>query len=68
MRKFKVGKMYGDHAVKFEIVGRTDKTVSFVKVQHVGRFNEKKSEVKKAKLFDWETREVFFSNDETVEA
>ena len=68
MRKFEVGKMYGEHAVNFEIVGRTNKTVSFVKVQHAGRFNEKKSEVKKAKIFDWETREVFFSNDETIEA
>ena len=68
MRKFEVGKMYGEHAVKFEIVGRTDKTVSFVKVQHAGRFNDRKSEVRKQKVFDWETREVFFSNDETVEA
>ena len=69
MRKFEVGKMYGVHSVKFEIVARTNKFVSFVAVQHVGRFNERKSEVKRSKVLDWGNREAFITNSgETVEA
>ena len=68
MKQFEVGKIYGEHSVKFEIVGRTNKFISFVKVQHVGRYNERKSEVKRTKIVDWETKEVFFVNGETVEA
>ena len=68
MKKFEVGKIYGEHSVKFEIVGRTNKFISFVKVQHAGRYNERKSEVKRTKIVDWETKEVFFVNGETVEA
>ena len=68
MKKFEVGKIYGEHSVKFEIVGRTNKFISFVKAQHVGRYNERKSEVKRTKIVDWETKEVFFVNGEAVEA
>lgn len=68
MRKFEVGKLYGEKAVKFEIVKRTPKTITYVEVHHVGRYNEKKSEPKTTKIHDWETREVFFDGYETVEA
>lgn len=68
MRKFEVGKVYGKHAVKFEIVARTAKTVTYRRVQHLGRENERKYEPEKKKIQDWDTREVFYYNGETVEA
>ena len=47
MRTFEVGKRYTDGSAIFEIVARTAKTIKFVRVQHAGRFNERKSEEKK---------------------
>lgn len=68
MNKFEVGKMYGEHAVKYEIVARTAKTITYREVSHIGRINEKKSEAKRVKISDWENREVFYTHYETVEA
>ena len=50
MRTFEIGKRYTDGSAVFEIVSRTAKTIKFVRVQHVDRFNERKSEEKKAKI------------------
>lgn len=69
MRKFEIGKRYNDGSFTFEIVKRTAKTVTYVKVIHAGRFNEKKdNEEKRAKILDWDTREVFIVKDLLVEA
>ena len=68
MKKFEIGNRYYESGLTFEITGRTEKTIKFVKVQHAGRFNERKSEEKKTKIFNWDTREVFFVGDRTVEA
>lgn len=68
MRTFEIGKRYNEGAAVFEIVARTNKTVTFVRVQHSGRFNERKSETKKAKILNWDSREVFMVSDYTVEA
>ncbi len=68
MRTFEVGKRYGENAVVFEIVKRTGKTITYVKVQHPDRPNERKSEEKKAKIQNWDGKEVFTAGSETVEA
>ena len=68
MRKFETGKRYGEHAVVFEIVKRTAKTITYAAIYHAGRANEKKKEEKKAKIHEWDGREVFFAGSETVEA
>ena len=62
MRKFEIGKRYRDGAMTFEITGRTAKTVRFVMIQHTGRFNERKGDEKRAKVNNWDGREVFFTN------
>lgn len=68
IRKFEIGKRYNDGAAVFEIVKRTEKTITFVMVQHAGKCNERKREAKKAKISVWEDREVFMTNCYTVEA
>ena len=68
MRKFEIGKRYRDSAMTFEITGRTAKTVRFVIIQHAGRFNERKGDEKRAKVNNWDGREVFFTNCYQVEA
>ena len=68
MRKFETGKRYGEHAVVFEIVKRTAKTITYAAIYHTGRTNEKTKEEKKAKIHEWDGREVFFAGSETVEA
>ena len=68
MRKFEIGKRYRDGAMTFEITGRTAKTVRFVMIQHTGRFNERKGDEKRAKVNNWDGREVFFTNCYQVEA
>lgn len=68
MRKFEVGKRYGERAVVFEIIKRTARTITFVAIQHPGRYNEKRSEAKTSRIRDWGNREVFLTGDETVEA
>nr|UWD71780.1 MAG: hypothetical protein [Bacteriophage sp.] len=68
MRKFEAGKRYGENTVVFEIVKRTAKTITYAAIYHAGRTNEKKKEEKKAKIHEWDGREVFFAGNETVEA
>ena len=68
MRTFEVGKRYTDGAMTFEITGRTAQTVKFVYIYHAGRENEKKVDGHKAKIYNWEDREVFFTNCYQVEA
>lgn len=68
MRKFEEGKRYGENAVVFGIVRRTEKTITYQAIHHAGKFNETRKEEKKAKIRDWGDREVFFAGDETVEA
>ena len=43
MRTFEVGKRYGEHAVVFEIVKRTAKTITYAAAQHAGRYNDSES-------------------------
>lgn len=66
MKTFEIGKMYGDKAVKFEIISRTEKFVTYVEVQHPGRHNERKGEQKRIKIRMWGDAEVIFPHDETV--
>ena len=47
MRKFEVGKRYGENAVVFEIIKRTAKTITYAPIYHAGRYNESKREEKK---------------------
>ena len=68
MRTFEVGKRYNDGAMVFEITARTEKTIKFITIQHTGRFNERKSEEKKARINKWENREIFFYNCYQIEA
>lgn len=53
MRTFEAGKRYGEHAVVFEIVKRTAKTITYAAVQHAGRYNERKEEPKTVKVRNW---------------
>lgn len=69
MRKFETGKRYGENAVVFEIVKRTEKTVTYTAIHHSGKFNESRKEEKRVKIHNWEGREVFFTTgSELVEA
>lgn len=68
MRKFETGKRYGEHAVVFEIVKRTEKTITYAAIHHPGRSNESRREERKVKIQKWDGREVFFAGSETVEA
>lgn len=68
MRVFEVGKCYGDYGIKHMITKRTAKTVTFISIQHLGRYNERRTETRKAKIHNWTDREVFIVSDETVEA
>jgi hypothetical protein len=68
MRKFEIGKIYKDSGMAFRITARTEKTVRFVEIQHLGRFNEREGEEKRARIKNWETREVFFVGSRLIEA
>ena len=68
MRKFEAGKRYGENAVIFKIIKRTEKTITYVAIKHPGRYNEKQGEAKTAKIRYWGDREVFITERETVEA
>lgn len=68
MKKFEVGKRYNDGTAVFEIVARTTKTIKFVMIQHAGRANERRGDEKRAKVNNWDGREVFMTNCYTVEA
>jgi len=68
MKKFEAGKRYYASGVTFEIVKRTAKTITYRALQHAGRSNERIMQEKTTKVRDWETREVFFYGDRTIEA
>ena len=68
MKKFEIGKVYGSNANVFEIVKRTPKTVTYQEIAHYGRYNEKRYEAKRTKILDWDTREVIFIKNRTIEA
>ena len=68
MGKFEVGKRYYESGLNFEIVKRTAKTVTYKAIQHAGRINERVVKEDTAKIKDWETREVIFCGDRTIEA
>ena len=61
---FKVGKRYeteSGRTVDFEIIARTSKTVTYTEIKHAGRYNEQKSEPKKAIIKPWGDREAFIT-------
>ena len=64
--KFETGKIYGDHAVMYEIISRTQKTVIVQRIHHIGRANERREEPERKKIFSWPSGEVFFMHYETV--
>ena len=69
MRKFEVGKVYGEDAVKYEVVKRTAKFVTILEVHHFGKFNETKKNERKVKVSLWDETEalVFELNSILVE-
>lgn len=69
MIKFEVGKVYGTDANVYEVIKKTAKTITYQEIAHYGRSNEKRYGVKRTKLLDWDTREVFIANGRhTIEA
>ena len=68
MKKFEDGKRYYESGLTFEIVKRTARTVTYKAIQHAGRFNERVVKEATTKIRDWETREVIFCGDRTIEA
>lgn len=68
MNKFEVGKKYYESGIAFEIVKRTAKTITYRALQHAGHPNERILKEATTKIKDWETREVFFCEDKTIEA
>ena len=68
MKKFETGKRYYESGITFEIVKRTAKTITYKALQHAGRFNERILKEATAKIHNWETKEVFFYEDRTIEA
>lgn len=68
MKRFEVNSAYYESGVTFLITGRTEKFVKYVEVQHAGRFNERRSEEKRATLKIWNDREVLLIGSRTIEA
>ena len=68
MKRFEVNSSYYDSGLTFLITERTEKVVKYVEVQHAGRFNEKRSEEKKAKIQNWYGNEIFLVGYRTVQA
>ena len=63
---FEVGKIYGEDAVKYEVVARTKKTATIVEVHHFGKFNEKRKNEKKVRISDWNGTEALVFGNRTV--
>ena len=66
MKEFEVGKRYealSGSVLPFEIIKRTAKRITFVTVQHVGKYNESKSEPKTATIKNWQSGEVFMTTN-----
>lgn len=68
MKKFEINKKYYESGLTFLVTGRTAKTIKYVELQHAGRFNEKRSEEKKAAIKNWDDREVLMIGSRTIEA
>ena len=68
MKKFEVNSSYYENGLTFLITGRTEKVVKYVEVQHAGRFNERRSEEKRATLRIWNDKEVLLIGSRTIEA
>lgn len=63
---FEVGKIYGEDAVKYEVVKRTKKTATIVEVHHFGKFNESRRNERKVKISDWNGKEALVFGSRTV--
>ncbi len=63
---FEVGKVYGEDAVKYEIVARAKKTVTIVEVHHFGKFNENRKNERKVRISDWNGTEAIVFGNKTV--
>lgn len=63
---FEVGKIYGEDAVKYEVVARTKKTATIVEVHHFGKFNEKRKNERKVRISDWNGTEALVFGNRTV--
>lgn len=62
--KFETGKRYeamSGSVLPFEIIKRTAKRITYVEVQHAGRYNERKSEPRTVAIKDWQKGEVFIT-------
>lgn len=68
MRKFEVGKVYGEDEVKYEVVKRTAKFVTILEVHHFGKFNETKKNERKVKVSLWDETEALVFGSRTVVA
>lgn len=68
MGKFEVGKRYVESGITYEIIKRTVKTVRFVEIQHPGRFNERITAERNAKIRNWESGEVIIVGHRTIVA
>ena len=72
MRKFEIGKRYfdigGAKGLVYEVIGRTEKTLKFVAIQHAGKFNERQCDVKSARIKIWDDKEVFITSSHTIGA
>lgn len=69
MRKFEIGNQYsGSGARIYEITKRTAKTVTYKEIDHAGRYNERIVEEKTVKVHLWDSREVIFPHNDTIEA
>lgn len=64
MAKFEAGKRYealSGSSIVFEIVKRTAKRITYVEIQHEGRYNEYNSEPKTVAIRNWKTGEAFYT-------
>lgn len=66
--KFKEGKIYEIYGAFFEVTKRTPKFVTLVQIQHLGRFNERRGEPKRCKIYNWKDGEVVFTTHYEIHA
>ena len=69
---FEIGNRYaedGSDWKQYEIISRQGNSITYVQILHTERYNEKRSEQKKAKVKQWKKGEVFITSyDRTVTA
>lgn len=68
MAKFEINKRYYQDGLTYEIIKKTAKRITFKAIQHAGRFNERICKTKTVSLQMWESGDVFFDGDNTIEA